>query len=80
MPAFSASTKDVLDRLGLTSSKTLFRRRTDYRDPRSQKLTTFLQPNVHFRRLSPNSNRLVWDLEETVKAWDQATAIAMQQQ
>ena len=72
---FSASTREVMERLGILSTKTLFRRRTDYNDPRSRSLERFLEPGIHFRRLSPNSSKLTWDLEKTVRAWDQAIAL-----
>jgi len=74
-PTFGASTKEVLDRLGLASPKTLFRRRTDYIDTRREAVTRFLEPNIHFRRKSPDTTQLVWDLESTVRAWNTATAI-----
>jgi len=77
--AFTASTKDVLERLGLNSYKTLFRRRTDYHERRKLKLQQFLEHGIHFRKKSPDSNQLVWDLELTERAWKQAIDIRHQQ-
>ena len=77
MSNFNATTKEVMAKLLLKDSKTLFRRRTDYNDPRSQNLTTFLKPGVHFRFKSPGcTNALLWDLEATINAWETAVQIA----
>ena len=79
-PNFNATTKEVMAKLRLKDKKTLFRRRTDYNDPRSKTLTTFLQPGVHFRPKTPgNPKGLIWDLEATVKAWETAVQIAESQ-
>lgn len=72
---FDASTRQVMERLGLNSTKTLFRRRTDYNDPRCKHLLRFLEPGVHFRRKSPDSSQLVWNWEKTRRAWAQALQI-----
>jgi len=68
-------TREVMERLGLKSTKTLFRRRTDCKDPQSRKLRTFLEPNVHFFPMAPGSSQLVWDWEKTERAWHQALKI-----
>jgi hypothetical protein len=65
-------TREVMERLGILSTKTLFRRRTDCRDPRTKTLRTFLEPGVHFFSLTPGSTRLIWDWEKTERAWKQA--------
>ena len=72
---FNASTREVLDRLGLNNSKTLFRRRTDFKEPRRKEVARFLEEGIHFRRKSPDSTQLVWDLELTERAWKQALEI-----
>ena len=69
------STREVMERLGITNSKTLFRRRTDYNDPRCQQLLLFLEPGIHFFPKSQGAKQLVWDWEKTKRAWDQALAI-----
>jgi hypothetical protein len=58
---FNYSTRQVLEELGLNSTKTLFRRRTDYKDHQSEKKQRFLKPGIHFRRKSPDSGQLVWN-------------------
>ena len=70
--AFTASTKEVMERLGLGNNKTLFRRRTDFQEKEQKVALKFLEPGIHFRRMSPGSTRLVWDLDRTVKAWEAA--------
>ena len=75
---FNASTREVLDRLGLNNSKTLFRRRTDFHEPRRKEVNRFLEEGIHFRRKSPDSTQLVWDLELTERAWKQALEIRNQ--
>lgn len=62
--------------LGLGSEKTLFRRRVDYHDEKRGVANRFLLPNVHFRRKTPATTALVWDLAATVRAWETALAIA----
>ena len=69
---FNASTREVLTSLGLNNSKTLFRRRTDFHEPNRKRVARFLEPGIHFRRKSPESKNLVWDLELTTRAWDTA--------
>lgn len=69
---FDCSTKQVLERLGLNCTKTLFRRRTDYKDSRCEDLMQFLEPGIHFRRKTPGSTQLVWNWEKTERAWEQA--------
>ena len=54
---FNASTKEVLSALGLESSKSLFRRRTDYVDSARATTQRFLEPNIHFRKKTPGSTR-----------------------
>ena len=75
MSNFNASTKEVLKALGLESSKSLFRRRSDYIDNSRGATHRFLEPNIHFRKKTPGSTQLVWDLERTVRAW--ATALKL---
>ena len=72
---FNASTREVLDRLGLSNSKTLFRRRTDFKEPRRKEVARFLEEGIHFRRKSPDSTQLVWDLYRTKLAWHAALAL-----
>ena len=72
---FNASTREALDRLGLNNSKTLFRRRTDFHEPRRKEVTQFLEEGIHFRRKSPDSTQHVWDMELTERAWQQALEI-----
>lgn len=69
---FTASTREVMEALGLNNSKTLFRRRTDFHEKHGVKVARFLEPGIHFRRVSPESRNLVWDLELTVRAWNTA--------
>jgi len=61
-----------MERLGLNSTKTLFRRRTDYNETRSENTLRFLEPGIHFRRKSPDTSQLVWNWEKTQRAWEQA--------
>lgn len=65
-----------MTRLGLGDSKTLFRRRTDFQETQQRVTLRFLEPDIHFRRISPDSTRLVWDMDRTVKAWE--TALKLQ--
>ena len=74
--SFNYSTRQVLEELGLNSTKTLFRRRTDYKDRQSEKTKRFLKPGIHFRRKSPDSGQLVWNWEKTARAWDQAIKLS----
>ena len=73
---FNASTKEVLSALGLESSKSLFRRRTDYVDSARAATQRFLEPNIHFRKKTPGSTQLVWDLERTKRAWETALKLS----
>ena len=74
--AFNTSTREVMERLGHASSKTLFRRRVDYADQRVPADQKFLIPGVHFQRKSPGSMQLVWDWQKTKAAWEQALRVA----
>ena len=79
MPAtFNASTKEVMQMLGLNSTKTLHRRRTDYKEACSGNVQRFLEPGIHFRRKSPDSSQLVWNLQKTKRAWKQAMKVKAQ--
>lgn len=69
---FTASTREVLEALGLQASKSLHRRRTDYTDNARPDTFRFLEPGIHFRQKTPGSPQLVWDLDATVRAWDVA--------
>ena len=71
---FNASTEAVCQRLGV-SYKTLCRRRTDVKDRRTPKLLQFLEPGIHFKRKTPESKRLAWNLERTERAWNQAMKV-----
>ena len=70
---FNSGTRDVMDALGAKDPKTLHRRRVGYQDKDVSPRNQFLQEGIHFRRKSPNSSALVWDLSKTLKAWDEAT-------
>ena len=69
---FTASTKEMVQMLGLSSEKTLFRRRTDYASDRNA--AQFLERGLHFQSKSPGASQLVWDPELTKRAWDAACA------
>lgn len=71
---FNATTRQVIGELGFSDPKTLHRRREDYRDKGVRACDQFLQHGVHYRRKSPNCSQIVWDLEATLRAWDQAIA------
>ena len=73
-PNFNASTREVLGALGLKDSKTLFRRRTVY-EPRRKEVIRFLEEGIHYRRKSPDSTQIVWDLHRTKLAWYAAVAL-----
>ena len=76
---FTASTKEVCDALGLSSTRTLHRRRANFTEKnRGEGMQRFLQPNIHFRSKSPDSPQLVWDLDATVAAWNTASKIALE--
>ena len=66
---FNGSTREMLARLGLSNSKTLFRRRLDFHEPNRQRVTKFLEEGIHYRRKSPDCPQLVWDLDLTERAW-----------
>lgn len=69
---FNATTKEVCEALMLSNEKTLFRRRTDFGDSQRKRVQRFLEPGVHFRRKTPDSKVLLWDLALTIKAWNTA--------
>ena len=70
---FSASTREVMQTLGVMDAKTLHRRREDYRDKSVHPDSQFFKLGVHYLRKSPTSKQLVWDQEATVRAWIKAT-------
>jgi len=71
---FNATTKEVCEALMLSNEKTLFRRRTDFTsEPKRKRVQRFLEPGVHFKRKTPDSNALLWDLALTIKAWNTAS-------
>jgi hypothetical protein len=74
-PNFNASTRDVMNQLGLNNSKTLFRRRVDFFEPHRKEVSRFLEEGIHYRRKSPDSPQLVWDLYRTKLAWHAAVAL-----
>lgn len=74
-PNFNASTNQVLKALGLSNSKTLFRRRVGFYEPERKEISRFLEEGIHFRRKSPDSTQLVWDLYRTKLAWHAALAL-----
>lgn len=72
---FTATTREVLNRLGLLDAKTLHRRRQDYFDknnPVKPEHQVF-QLGVHYAKKSPNSGVILWDMEKTLRAWKTAT-------
>ena len=75
---FSASTREVMQTLGVMDAKTLHRRREDYNDKSVNPDSQFLKLGVHFLRKSPSSKQLVWDLDTTVRAWVEATRVQPQ--
>ena len=81
MSNFTATTRQVLDRLGLHDTKTLHRRREDYWDKsnRIKPEHRIFKLGVHFTYRSPNSGVVIWDLEKTLAAWKTATfSLAME--
>ena len=75
---FSASTRDVMQTLGVLDAKTLHRRREDYNDKSVHPDSQFFKLGVHYLRKSPTSKQLVWDLDTTVRAWVEATKVQSQ--
>ena len=71
---FNATTRQVIGELGFSDPKTLHRRREDYQDKDVRPCDQFLKHGVHYRRKSPNCCQIVWDLEATLRAWDEAIA------
>ena len=70
---FTASTREMMQALGVLHDKTLHRRREDYRDKSVHPDSQFFKLGVHYLRKSPTSKQLVWDQEATVRAWIEAT-------
>ena len=69
---FDGSTRQMLQRLSLSNAKTLFRRRTDFCEKNRANVNQFLKPGVHFRRLSPDSKNLIWNMDLTERDWNEA--------
>ena len=72
---FTASTRDVMQALGVNDAKTLHRRREGYNDKSIHPDTQIFKLGVHYRRKSPTSPQVVWDQELAVRAWTEATKI-----
>ena len=71
---FTASTREMMQALGVLNDKTLHRRREDYRDKSIKADSQFLKLGVHFLRKSPSpASPLVWDPEATKRAWIEAS-------
>ena len=64
----------MIGELGFSDPKTLHRRREDYQDKDVRPCDQFLKHGIHYRRKSPNCCQIVWDLEATLRAWDEAIA------
>ena len=75
---FTASTREVMQTLGVLDAKTLHRRREDYNDKSVHPDCQFFKLGVHYLRKSPTSKQLVWDAEATVRAWVEATKVQAQ--
>ena len=75
---FTASTREVMQTLGVLDAKTLHRRREDYNDKSVHPDSQFFKLGVHYLRKSPSSKQLVWDLDTTVRAWVEATKVQPQ--
>ena len=73
---FSASTRDVMAQLGVQDPKTLHRRREESNDPTIHQDARVFKLGVHYRRKSPTSKQVVWDLDAAVRAWTEATKIS----
>lgn len=71
---FNKGTRDVMAAVGALDPKTVHRRRVGYVDKDVSPGNQFLVEGVHWRRKSPNSSTIVWDLGKTLVAWDEATA------
>ena len=76
MRSFTASTRDVLARLGLRDPKTLHRRRDLYMDKAVPAKYKIFKVGVHYVRKSPASTTLVWDLELAVETFVEASKLA----
>ena len=79
--AFTASTRQVIEHLGLLDPKTLHRRRDNYVDKTNPVVPEHqvFKLGVHFTYRSPNSGVVIWDLEKTLAAWKTATfSLAME--
>ena len=77
MSNFTATTRQVLDHLGLNDTKTLHRRREDYWDKsnRIKPEHRIFKLGVHYTKKSPNSKLILWDLDKAVNAWTAATRV-----
>ncbi len=75
---FNASTRDLMQLLGVNDPKTLHRRREDYNDKSIHPDSQIFKLGVHYRRKSPTSPQVVWDKEVTVRAWTEATKVTSQ--
>jgi len=73
--AFTATTREVMQQLGVLDPKTLHRRREDYYDQSIDPNSKIFRLGVHYRRKSPTSTQVVWDLNLTIGAWSEATKI-----
>jgi len=71
--AFTASTRDLMQQLGVLDPKTLHRRRDLYNDKSIHPDRKIFKFGVHYVRKSPTSTQVVWDLELTRNAWLSAT-------
>ena len=72
--AFTASTREMMQALGILDDKTLHRRREDYKDKFISPAKQFLKLGVHYLRKSPSpASPLVWDPEATKRAWIEAS-------
>ena len=70
---FTASTRDVMQAIGVLDPKTLHRRREDYNDKTIDPSRQFFKLGIHYLRKSPNSKQVMWDQAATVRAWIEAT-------
>ena len=73
--AFTATTREVMQQLGVLDPKTLHRRREDYYDQSIDPNSKIFRLGVHYRRKSPSSTQVVWDPDLTIRAWTEATRI-----
>ena len=74
--SFTATTRDVMQAIGVLDPKTLHRRREDYNDKSIHPSKQFFKLGVHYLRKSPNSKTVMWDQAATVRAWTEATKIS----